>query len=175
MLPRELQFELKPRRPLPWLRAALLLACLLVCAALVAWLVPRQQKLDRLREELDLATRQLAESQRPAPASGPAPAWQANAEQDGRLFALQLEPRLLEIERCTGPKATVSRIVHDEQAAVTTLDLVIADSAELSSMLECLNTSDDKAHPWRLSHVEAMPAAAQGSPGATQRVRLKRD
>lgn len=173
MLPRDLQFELKPRRALPWLRPGLVLACLLIAAALLAWLVPRQQKLDRLREELDQATRQLAEARQPAPASGPAPAWQANADQDGRLFALQLEPRLLEIERCTGPKATVSRIVHDEPSGTTTLELSIADAAELAPMLECFNTSDDQTHRWRLSNVEATPAAP-GMLAAGQRVVLKR-
>jgi len=174
MLPRDLQFELKPRRVLPWLRPGLVTACLLIAAALLTWLVPRQQKLDRLRGELDQATRQLAEAQQPVPASGPVPAWQVNAEQDGRLFALQLEPRLLEIERCTGPKATVSRIVHDELSRATTLELTLTDVAELSAMLECFNTSDDKTHPWRLSNVEATPGAP-GTPSAGQRVILKRD
>lgn len=173
MLPRDLQFELKPRRALPWLRPGLVVACLLAAAALLAWLVPRQQKLDRLRGELDQATRQLADARQPAPASGPVPAWQANADQDGRLFALELEPRLLEVERCTGPKATVLRIVHDELSGTTTLELSLADVAELSSMLECFNTSDDKTHPWRLSNVEATPAAV-GPPAAGQRVILKR-
>jgi hypothetical protein len=173
MLPRDLQFELKPRRPLPWLKPGLVVASMLIAAALLAWLVPRQQRLDRLRDELDQANRQLAELRQPVPASGPTPAWQANADQDGRLFALQLEPRLLEIERCTGPKATVARIVHDELSGTTTLELSLVDAAELSTMLECFNTSDDKTHPWRLSNVEATPGAP-GTPAAGQRVILKR-
>jgi hypothetical protein len=170
MLSPDLRFELKPRRPLPWLRPGLVLACLLIVAALLVWLVPRQRQLDHLRDELEQATQQLAASRQPVPASEPAPAWQANAEQDGRLFALQLEPRLLEVERCTGPKATVSRIVHDELSGTTTLELNITDAAELSPMLECFNTSEDKAHPWRLSNVEAAP----GMPATGRRVVLRR-
>lgn len=173
MLPHDLQFELKPRRAVPWLKPGVLGICVLVAAALLAWLVPRQQKLDRLRDELDEATRALTEMRQPAPASGPAPAWQANADQDGKLFALQLEPRLLEIERCTGPKATVTRIVHDELSGTTTLELSLLEAAELSSMLECFNTSGDKTHAWRLSNVEATPSAP-GTPAAGQRVILKR-
>lgn len=172
MLPRDLQFELKPRRALRWLRPAAAASCLLIAAALIAWLLPRQHELDRLRGELDQTTRQLAEARMPV-ASGPALAWQANADQDRRLFALQLEPRLLEIERCTGPKATVSRISHDEMSGSTTLELSLADAAELSPMLECFNTSDDKAHRWLLSTVEALPATA-GQPTTGQRATLTR-
>jgi hypothetical protein len=173
MLPRDLQFDLKPRQPLPWLKPAVVGACLIVAGALLAWLVPRQRELDQLRNELEQATQQLAASRQPLPVSGPAPAWQANAEQDGRLFALQLEPRLLEIERCTGTKATVSRIVHDELTGTTTLELSLVEATELSSMLECFNTSGDKTHAWRLSYVEAT-STAPGVPASGQRVILKR-
>ena len=172
MLPRELQFELKPRRPLPWLKPAVTVSCLLIAAALIAWLLPRQRELDRLRGELDHTTRQLTEARMPATASGSAPAWLANAEQDGRLFALQLDARLLEIERCTESRATVSRVVHDELSGTTTLELSIAGAGDLAPMLECFRTSDDKVHPWRLTHVEAMPAAPGIPP--IQRVILKR-
>jgi len=173
MLPRDLQFELTPRRTLPWLKPAVAVFCLLIAAALIAWLLPRQREIDRLRGDLERVTQQLAQARMPAPVSGPALAWQANADQDGRLFALQLEPRLLEIERCTGPKATVSRISHDETSGTTTLELSLADAAALSPMLECFNTSDDKAHRWLLSTVEALPVTA-GQPTTGQRVTLMR-
>lgn len=173
MLPRDLQFELKPRRAVPWLKPAVASACLLLSGALLMWLLPRQRELDRMRGELDQATRHLTEIRQPVPAAGPAPVWQASADQDGRLFALQLEPRLLEVERCTGPKTTVSRIAHDEQSGTTTLELILADTAELASMFECFNTADDKAHPWRLANVEATPSVPN-APATAQRVTLKR-
>lgn len=172
MLPRDLQFELKPRRALPWLKSAVVAACLLVAGALLVWLVPRQRELERLRNELDQVSRQSAATRQPMQASGPVPAWQTNAEQDGKLFALTADARLLEIEHCTGPKATVSRIQHDETSDTTTLELSLTDVAELSSMLECFETSNDKAHPWRLSSVEAMPTATGML--ISQRVILKR-
>lgn len=172
MLPPDLQFELKPRRPLPWLKPAVVATCLLVVAGALTWLGLRQRELDRLRNELEQATQQLAAANQPMPASGPAPAWQANAEQDGRLFALQLDSRLLEVERCTESRATLSRIVHDESSGTTTLELSIAGLGELSPMLECFKTSDDEAHQWRLTHVEAVPAATGMPP--SQRVILKR-
>lgn len=173
MLPRDLQFELKPRRSLRWLRPAVAAACLLVAGVSALLLVPRQRELDRLRDELVRATQLLAAAQQPVPASAPVPAWQAAAEQDGRLFALQLEARLLEIERCTETRATVSRIVHDETSGTTTLELRTADAGELSPMLACFNSSGDRAHPWRLSNVEAIPGTA-GATAAGQRATFAR-
>ena len=173
MLPPDLQFELKPRRSLPWLKPAVGAACLLIVGFCALLLVPRQRELARLRNELELATQRLEAARQPVPASAPAPAWQATAEQDGRLFALHLESRLLEIERCTDARATVSRIVHDEVSGNTTLELNLADVADLPPMLECFRTSDERAHQWRLSHVEAMPTPS-GTSSAAQRVVLKR-
>jgi hypothetical protein len=152
MPPPPLQFEFTPRRAAPWLLVALVGLCVAIVAVALAWLWPRQQELNRLREE----ARRVAAEAVPMPAgaaSRPMP-WQESAEQEGRLFALSLESRLLEIERCTDAKSQVSRVAHDELAASTTLEVTVATPDDLSALLNCLNTGADANHRWRLMGVE---------------------
>lgn len=162
MLPRELQFELKPRRELPWLKPAMVATCLLLAATPLMWLVPRQRELDRLRDELDQVSRQSAASRQPAPASGPAPAWQTTAEQDGKLFALTADARLLEIERCTDSTIRVRRLQLDEATGDASVDIDVDGRSRLDALVECL-TGPQATRRWRIASVEvAQEASASG-------------
>lgn len=174
MLPTPLQFEFKPRRDLPGLRLAVVGLVLLLTAGALAWLVPRQLELNRLQAAASEAAANAAVQPRSPSASAPQ-TWHEMADQDGKLFALTLESRLLEIERCTGDKTTVTRIAHDEQAGRTTLDLTVATADDLSGLVGCLNTGVGSDHRWRLATVEALPPAAAGVATPSQRAVLKRD
>lgn len=174
MPPPPLRFDLLPRRRRPWLKAALAVVCLSMAAAIAGMLLPRQTELERLRRETQQAR---SASERPAAvqvstASAP---WQAAADQDGRLFALTAEPRLLEIERCADDKVLVTRLVHDESVPLSTLELSVGASEQVSSLVACLNTGGDAMHHWRLTGVEAQPTPVGGSVTPAQRVVLRRD
>lgn len=171
MPPAPLQFELLPRRRKPWLRP--LSVGLLVFAGGVAaiWLWPRQLRLAELQTQLD-----AMQASTSMPANAPAPrapaAWMAAAEQEQALFALPLEPRLLEIERCTEGLGVVTRIVHDGSSGATTVELNLPDPARIPALLECFNTGAEPGGlHWRLAgtEVSTLPAAGQ-----MQRVVLKR-
>jgi len=175
MLPTPLQFEFKPRRDLPGLRLAVVGLVLLLAAGALAWLVPRQLELNRLQAATSEAAANAVVQPGSPSASAPPQPWHERADQDGKLFALTLESRLLEIERCTGDKMTVTRIAHDEQAGSTTLDLAVVTADDLSGLVGCLNTDVGSDHRWRLSTVEALPQAIAGAPAPGQRAVLRRD
>ena len=161
MLPRDLQFELKPRRALPWLKPVVAVTCLLLAGVLLTWLVPRHE-LDRLRDELDQLSRQSLAARQPAPASGPAPAWQTNAEQDGKLFALTADARLLEVERCTDSTIRVRRLQLDEATGDTSVEIEAEGRTRLDALVECL-TGPQATRRWRIASVEvAQEAGASG-------------
>lgn len=175
MLPTPLQFEFKPRRDLPRLKLAVVGLVLLLAAGALAWLVPRQLELNRLQVAASEAAANVVAQPRSPSASAPPQPWHEMAGQDGKLFALTLESRLLEIERCTEAKATATRIAHDEQTGVTTLDLTVATADDLSGLVGCLNTGAGSDHRWRLMTVEALPQATAGAVAPGQRAVLKRD
>lgn len=175
MPPPPLQFDFLPRRRRRGSKAALLGLLLVAVAAVAAWLQPRQAELAKLHQAVDQARPQ---QQPAAPTSTPAAqpaAWKAAAEQDGRLFALALEPRLLEIERCTDARATVTRIAHDEAAGATSVELATTASDGVVELVGCLNTGAEHGHAWRLVGVEAQVAnPATVGPGG-QRVTVRRE
>jgi hypothetical protein len=131
---------------------------------------PRHAEMARLHADIEAAA-----AQAPPAASAPARAtpWQAAADQDGALFELPLEPRLLEIERCTDGKTVVTRIVHDATARTTSLELTTADSDAVRGLLECLNQSVQGKPAWRLLSVEAQAAGSANGTTVGQRVVLK--
>jgi hypothetical protein len=164
MLPPALQFELRPRRPGPWLRVLLVGLCvgLAVVVALVWW--QRQGEVERLERAAHAIQAQVTASSAAPPASQPPAAWMAAAQQDGRLFALEADARLLEIERCTAERATVTRLVHDAAAGVTQVEATLQTGDVLAPLLECLNAGVTGPRRWRLINVAASPVG--GAPGA---------
>jgi hypothetical protein len=170
MLPAPLQFELLPRRPSRAWRLAL--AALLLAVAMgatVLWFT-RQSVLIEARAQLALARAVIAGQAPPAPQAAPMMSTQEG--RDKALGELTIEPRLLEIERCTDATTLVSRFIHDEAAKVTTVELDVTMPDRLALLLECLNTAQGKGHAWMLTAVQAMPGRS-GESGA-QRATLRR-
>lgn len=174
MPPPSLQLEFLPRRRRPWVSVAVTTVALLAAGAFAAWAWSQQMALGQLQRQVDAAQGPAAPGlSRSAPQ--PAMPWQTAAQQDQRLFSLPLEARLLEIERCTDDRTVATRLVHDANADATQLELKVSDAARLPELVECLNTSDERGHPWRLVTVEAVGTALPGGgPVAQQRVVLKR-
>jgi hypothetical protein len=170
MLP-PLQFDLRPRAGRPVLRIALVAIVVVGVAAAVLWLRPQHAELTQLRAATDAAAGQAAPTAPSAP--GRPSSWQAAADQDGALFDLPLEPRLLEIERCTDAKTVVTRIVHDATAHSTSLELITAEPDAVRALLECLNQSVQTQQTWRLISVEAQAAGPAAGAMAGQRVVLR--
>lgn len=161
MLPPALRFELRPRRPRPWLRVVLAGLCVLVAGVMAFGWWQRQREIERLERETSESQAQLA-SRAPAPvASQSPPAWAAAAKQDGRLFELEADARLLEIERCTADRATVTRLVHDAVAGVTQVDATLQAGDALAPLLECLNVGISGAQRWRLAGVSAVSGGGE--------------
>jgi len=175
MPPPPLRFDLLPRRPRRGLKPALFGLVVAAMAAVAVWLQPRQAELADLRDAINQARVQQQAALSSASPTVPPAAWQTAAVQDGRLFALALEPRLLEIERCADARATVTRIVHDELAGIASIELVTAAADDVAELVSCLNTGDHGAHRWRLTGVEAQQSPAAGTANAPQRVVLRRD
>lgn len=164
MLPPALRFELRPRRPRPWLRVLLAGLCvgLAAAVALVWW--QRQGEVERLERAAHAIQAQVAASSAAPPASQPPAAWMAAAQQDGRLFALEADARLLEIERCTAERATVTRLVHDAAAGVTQVEATLQTGDVMAPLLECLNAGVTGPRRWRLASVTAAPAGGERGP-----------
>ena len=152
MLPPALEFDLRPRRPRLWLRVLTASVALGPAAGSALWLASRHAELERL--QAGLAQAQMAAASAASAPERPAP-WMISASQDDALFALAVEPRLLEIERCTDAKAVVSRIVHDAAEQGTSLELNVVEPDAVRGLLECLNQSSEKHLVWRLLSVES--------------------
>ena len=168
-MPPSLQFDLRPRVARSTLRIALAALMVGAAVALVLWFAPRQAELARLR-----AATQAAAVPTALAVSAPArlTPWQAAADQDEALFSLPLEPRLLEIERCTDAKTVVTRIVHDASARSTSPELSTPEPEAVRALLECLNQSVQGQPVWRLLSVEAQLSGPAGA-AAGQRVVLR--
>jgi len=177
MPPPPLRFDLLPRHPRRGLKPALVGLIVAAMAAVAVWLQPRQAELADLRDAIDQARAQQQAAHSPASPTVPPAAWQTAAAQDGRLFALALEPRLLEIERCADARATVTRIVHDELVGVTSIELALTSADDVAELVSCLNTGADSARRWRLVGVETQiaDAVAPAADQRGQRVTLRRD
>jgi len=175
MPPPPLRFDLLPRRPRRGLKPALFGLVVAAMAAVAVWLQPRQAELADLRDAIDQARAQQQAAHSPASPTVPPAAWQAAAAQDGRLFALALEPRLLEIERCADDKVLVTRFVHYESVPLSTLELRVGDADAVSSLVSCLNAGGDVGHRWRLTGVEAQQLPIPDLAPAAQRIVLRRD
>lgn len=169
MLPPALRFDLLPRCQRRWLRPVLAATVAALVAVAGAALWPRQAELERLSEAAQRARAEVTASQ-PVPHSAvPAP-WGAAAEQDGRLLALTVDARLLEIERCTDARMTVAHIAHNEAANTTSIVLAVAATDGVAELVGCLNTGAGGGQAWRLVGVEMQSSGLQG-----QRVTLRRE
>ncbi|MBN8486831.1 MAG: hypothetical protein J0M20_03715 [Burkholderiales bacterium] len=131
-------------------------------AGALLWLLPRQAALERLNRAIS-EVRTSAASTSPSAAEPEQPwPWHANAERDGSLFTVPVEPRLLEIERCSGDKTLVTRIVHHAAERSTSLELLVSAPDAIPSLLDCLNGPGRQAPLWRLQRLEA-PATTPGT------------
>lgn len=156
MPPPPLQLEFLPRRRRTWLLPVLVAFLALALGSAVAWLWPRQVEIRRLEQELvrAQATEPNATS-RPLPPS----AWEAAARQDGQLFNLTTDARLLEIERCTSDAMQVQHLHFDEATQAASVDLLVPDSKELAGLMECLMSGESSAQAdkrWTVSSVESV-------------------
>lgn len=163
MLPRELQFELKPRRASLGLRLALAGMCLAFTAVALAWLVPQQLEVRRLQQAVRDAQSAAQNVGQAVPARSPAPApWQVTADQDGKLFALTADARLLEVERCTDSTIAVRRLQFDEATGDATVEVEADGRSRLDALMDCL-TGPQASRRWRMASVEvAQNANASG-------------
>jgi hypothetical protein len=153
MLPPALQFELRPRRRRIWLRVALAAACVAMAATVAMCWSTRQAKVDQLEELTSRVLEDTSKVSSEAPPVAPEGAWVAAAAQDGKLFALTADARLLEIERCTAERVTVSRIVHDEAAGTTAVEAMAESADAVTALIECLNAGAVGKHRWRIASV----------------------
>lgn len=170
MLPTPLRFELLPRRPSRAGRLALVALLLVMAAGAVAVWITRQSVLVEAREQLAQMRAAIAERAPSAPQAAPMPS--AQEAQDKAIGALTVEPRLLEIERCTDATTSVSRFSHDEAAKLTTVELDVATPDRLAVLLDCLNTAQGQDQAWKLTAVQSMPGRSGDS--GVQRATLRR-
>jgi hypothetical protein len=171
MLPEPLQFELLPRRSLRAWRLVLHALLLAVAAGAAAMWFARQSELAETRAQIAQARAAIAAHTPPAPQG--ALVLSPQEAQDLALGEWTVEPRLLEIERCTDATTIVSRFSHDEAAKVTTVELDFNAPDRLAVLLACLNTAPRQEPAWKLASVQAMPGGQGGESGA-QRATLRR-
>lgn len=153
---RDLQFDLRPRRAR---RAWRLVAAAAAGLALggLAWQATLRQAEQEERER-QAAAEAARSAQRPAPRA----AWEAAAEEDGRLFDLTVDARLLEMERCTDDRMTVERFVHSAPDDTTSMELRVPDGRAIDELLQCLHADGSERPAWRLVSVEAAGASSTG-------------
>lgn len=170
MLPAPLQFELLPRRPSRAWRLALAALLLVMSVGIAAVWFTRQSVLVDAREQLAQARAAVA-GQAPTEIH-PAPMLSPQEAQDKALGELSVEPRLLEIERCTDATTILSRFTHDQAARLTTVELDVTTPDRLAVLLECLNTGQDQDQAWKLTAVQSVPGRSGDS--GVQRATLRR-
>lgn len=172
MAPQALQFEFTPRRQRWWLRLLLAGLCIGLTGVVAAAWWQRQTEIERLQAATRAMQEKAAASAAPASAARANPAWMAAAQQDGRDLTPIADMRLLEIERCVAGPAAATRVTLDA-AAVTTVELQLADLKDSATVLACLNEGIEGGR-WRLVGLSAAPRLDAGaSPAAKAMLRFE--
>lgn len=160
MLPAALRFELRPRRSRPLLRLALAVVCISSTAAVLFFVWQGQREIELLEQAVERARAQTPSASSVPASPQPTAAWLAESKRDERLFKLEVNDRLLEIERCTEHHGSVTRLAHDAAEGRTQMDVTLVSGEALAPMMECLNAGDG-AHRWRLVSMSSAPDRAE--------------
>lgn len=164
MLPAALRFELRPRRSRPLLRLALAAVGIASTAAFVFFVWQGQREIEQLEQAVERARAQTPSASSVPALPQPAAAWVAESKRDERLFKLEVNDRLLEIERCTEHHGSVTRLAHDAAEGWTQMDVALVASEALASMTECLNAGVGGVRRWRVVSITSAPAGPERAP-----------
>lgn len=155
---RLLDVDLRPRRPLRWLRpltVGLLAAAILVAAGALA---ERESVLRA--SEAALLQSQAASASAAAETGSPSSVDPAAVAGERLVLAGELNTRLLAVERCATDAVRAESFRHDSQAARSELTIQAASVVAMDEFRECLNAGDG-SEQWSVSAVESRSVGGQ--------------
>lgn len=153
-----LDVDLRPRRPLRWLRP--LTVGLLAVAALVAAGALAERELVLRASEAALLESEAASAIAMAGASSPSSVDPAAVAGERLVLAMELNTRLLAVERCATDAVRAESFRHDSQAARSELTIQAASVVAMDEFRECLNAGDG-SEQWSALAIESRSVGGQ--------------